>query len=54
MIKIFRGLAIVPYGIIFLIVCILSFVLGGLALVGDYLYNFIRTGRFNEEPKSYE
>ena len=47
-----RGLMLIPWGVIFLTVMILAVVGGGLAFLGDYLNNYIRTGSFFEEPKS--
>ena len=47
-----RGLMLVPWAIIFIVVMLLAVVGGSLAFLGDYLNNYIRTGSFFEEPKS--
>jgi hypothetical protein len=48
--KITQYLLIIPWALIFIFVGIMGFLVGGIAVLGDYLYNYIRTGSFSETP----
>jgi hypothetical protein len=52
--KLTQYLMFVPWVLIFIFVGIMGFLVGGIAVLGDYLYNYMRTGSFTQTPSCFE